>query len=281
MKNGTENFWRACMLILAGSILVLVLLTVSGCGRREAEFLKNAGQSEVLEGIGQDETEDSGNTGQDKEKSLKDAGQNEEKSLENAGRNEEKSLEDAGHSEKEIRSDASQGAAAGQEETVQQEPRIYVDVCGAVASPGVYELEADSRVFQALEAAGGCLPEAAGEYVNRAGRLEDGQQIYIPTREEAENDPSLKGPLELTISDGNAGNGSLDTGSAESAGKVNLNTADEAALTTLSGIGASKAQAILAYREEHGGFSAIEEILNVPGIKEGTFVKIKDNIAVE
>lgn len=242
MKNGTENFWCACMLILAGSILVLVLLTVSGCGRRETEFLKNTGQSEVLEGIGQDETEDSGNTGQDKEKSSEDA---------------------------------------GQEETVQQEPRIYVDVCGAVTSPGVYELEADSRVFQALEAAGGCLPEAAGEYVNRAGLLEDGQQIYIPTREEAENNPSLKGPLELTISDGNAGNGSLDTGSPESAGKVNLNTADEAALTTLSGIGSSKAQAILAYREEHGGFSAIEEILNVPGIKEGTFVKIKDNIAVE
>lgn len=259
MKNGTENFWRACMLILAGSILVLVLLTVSGCGRREAEFLKNTGQSEALDGMEQNETEDSGNAGTD----------------------EEKSSEDAGQSETEIRSDALQGAAAEQEEVIQQEPGIYVDVCGAVASPGVYELEADSRVFQALEAAGGCLPEAAGEYVNRAGRLEDGQQIYIPTREEAENELSLKGPLDQMLSDGNAGKGSLDTSSPESSGKVNLNTADEAALTTLTGIGVSKAQAILAYREEHGGFSAIEEILNVPGIKEGTFVKIKDNIAVE
>ena len=67
----------------------------------------------------------------------------------------------------------------------------------------------------------------------------------------------------------------------EESGKVNLNTADAAALQTLSGIGESKAQAILAYREEHGGFSSIEELMDVPGIKENTFIKIKDKIAVE
>ena len=67
----------------------------------------------------------------------------------------------------------------------------------------------------------------------------------------------------------------------EENGKVNLNTADAAALQTLSGIGESKAQAILAYREEHGGFSSIEELMDVPGIKENTFIKIKDKIAVE
>ena len=75
--------------------------------------------------------------------------------------------------------------------------------------------------------------------------------------------------------------GSVDSGSGNTNEKINLNTADETALTSLTGIGASKAQAILAYREEHGGFAAVEEILNVPGIKEGTFAKIKDRISVE
>ena len=63
--------------------------------------------------------------------------------------------------------------------------------------------------------------------------------------------------------------------------RINLNTADLAALQTLSGIGEAKAQAILAYREEHGGFSSVEDLMNVPGIKEGTFLKIKDKLAVE
>ena len=70
-------------------------------------------------------------------------------------------------------------------------------------------------------------------------------------------------------------------GSAGADGKVNLNTADAAALQTLTGIGESKASAILAYREEHGRFNSIEDIMNVPGIKESTFSKIKDKIAVE
>ena len=63
--------------------------------------------------------------------------------------------------------------------------------------------------------------------------------------------------------------------------KVNLNTADKEQLMILSGIGESKAEAILAYREESGGFQTVEDILNVPGIKEGTLAKIKDDIAVE
>lgn len=167
-----------------------------------------------------------------------------------------------------------------EEDTEETALTIFVDVCGAVVNPGVYELAADSRVFQAIEAAGGFLPEAAGEYLNRAKGLEDGQQIYVPTREEAVADQSLISPLEQTLASAKDENGG-DAAESSSSGKINLNTADEAALTTLTGIGASKAQAILAYREENGGFSAIEEILNVPGIKEGTFVKIKDYIAVE
>lgn len=149
-------------------------------------------------------------------------------------------------------------------ETTTEKTFIYVDVCGAVAFPGVYELEADSRVFQAVEAAGGFLPEAARQYVNQAESIRDGQQIYIPTGEEMENIPF---PVQ-------------ENSVQSTENKVNLNTADAAALMTLSGIGESKAQAILAYREANGGFSSIEEIMNVQGIKESTFVKIKDDIVV-
>ena len=237
MKNITYAFFRRSVLILAAGAVLLVFLLLSGCGRREAEFLKAAEQ----EALQQEEGPLSGNTDEEKAPEIL----------------------------------ISHEGEASVEET------LYIDVCGAVVNPGVYELEAGSRVFQALEAAGGILPEAAGEYVNRAGRLEDGQQIYIPTREEAEKELSLQNPAEQALSGRNTASGNTDGDAARTQGRVNLNTADEAALTTLTGIGASKAQAILAYREEHGGFSAIEEILNVPGIKEGTFVKIKDNIAVE
>ena len=142
-------------------------------------------------------------------------------------------------------------------------------------------MEPDSRVFQAIEKAGGLRKEAAGEYVNRAQALSDGQQIYIPTREEAEahalSIPSEEAGTHTDEPPGFAASSANGTKGA----KINLNTADVPALITLNGIGESKAQAILAYREEHGGFSSIEELMNVQGIKEGTFTKIKDNIVVE
>lgn len=157
--------------------------------------------------------------------------------------------------------------------SVTPEPQeIFVDVCGAVNQPGVYEMDPDSRVFQAIEAAGGMTEEASGISVNQAQPLSDGQQVYVPTVQEAEEGSFVPAVPETT-------------GTGESMGTedgiVNLNTADAETLKTLSGIGDSKAQAILAYREEHGGFSSIEEIMQVPGIKESTFSMIKDKIAVK
>ena len=155
---------------------------------------------------------------------------------------------------------------------VSAEPEtIFVDVCGAVMTPGVYEIDVDSRVFQAIEAAGGLLPEAASSAVNQAQPVSDGQQIYVPTQEEVE-----EGTLPVAIQPAESGNGT----EASADGMVNINTADVSALKGLSGIGDAKAQAILAYREEHGSFSSIEEIMQVPGIKESTFSAIKDKIAV-
>ena len=162
---------------------------------------------------------------------------------------------------------------------------IYVDVCGAVANPGVFQLAAGSRVFQAIEAAGGYLPEAVQNCVNRAGVLTDGQQLYILTQEEMEQqglDPAEMAGASDGQMNGSAGTGQ-NTGIADQAqqdNRININTADETQLTTLTGIGATRAQAIIAYRQENGPFAAIEDIMNVQGIKEGTFAKIKDEIVV-
>lgn len=155
-----------------------------------------------------------------------------------------------------------------QEETPAE---IFVDVCGAVANPGVYEMDADSRVFQVIEAAGGFLPDAASASVNQAQPVSDGQQIYVPTQEEVE-----EGTMPAVIQQTEAAG---DSDTAE--GVVNINTADADTLKSLSGIGDAKAQAILAYREEYGVFSTIEEIMQVPGIKESTFSAIKDKITVK
>ena len=165
---------------------------------------------------------------------------------------------------------------------------IFVDICGAVANPGVYELDEGSRIFQAVDAAGGYLPEAAQNYLNKARSLMDGQQIYVPTEEEiAEHLEAIaaKAPEALQGSESqDAGNVERpESSTTEEAGSdlaINLNTADTSQLCTLSGIGQSKAEAIIAYREEHGGFTSVEEIMNVEGIKEGTFSKIKDKISV-
>lgn len=166
-----------------------------------------------------------------------------------------------------------------------QPEMIYVDVCGAVANPGVFQLAAGSRVFQAIEAAGGYLPEAALTCVNRAGVLTDGQQLYILTQEEMERqglDPAEMSGASDGQMNGSAGTGQNTgmTAQVQQDNRININTADEAQLTTLTGIGATRAQAIIAYREENGPFAAIEDIMNVQGIKEGTFAKIKDEIVV-
>lgn len=147
--------------------------------------------------------------------------------------------------------------------------KIYVDVSGAVATPGVYELAADSRVYDAVQKAGGLLESADSNSLNQAERLSDGQKIRIFTIEETK---------ELAL------NPLTSTGGSESAkdtSVVNLNQADASVLMTLPGIGEAKAADIIAYRTEHGGFKEIEEIKNISGIKDAVFDKIKDKIAVK
>ena len=286
---------RCCytvMLILCGT---LFLTGLTGCKSREAQFL--------LEGLQEAKAEVDAESSEEKTSGQKSKKDTDEKKADTEDRQ-----NDSGNSaefrKKQAESDGSDagngtgsdsgkhtsdvdidnGSEAVSDKEMQQ-AMIYVDVCGAVANPGVFQLAAGSRVFQAIEAAGGYLPEAALTCVNRAGVLTDGQQLYILTQEEMERQGL--DPAEMSGASDGQMNGSAGTGQntgmnaqVQQDNRININTADEAQLTTLTGIGATRAQAIIAYREENGPFAAIEDIMNVQGIKEGTFAKIKDEIVV-
>ena len=161
-----------------------------------------------------------------------------------------------------------QREGAGKEQTGRtDEGKIWVYVCGQVASPGVYELPEESRIYEAVESAGGILEQGAAESVNLAEKASDGQRIYIPSKEEAAAMPAE------TPDEGSSG-GMNDE-------RVKLNTADKEELMTLTGIGETRAEAILTYREENGSFHSPEDIMNVQGIKEGIYEKIKEQIKTE
>lgn len=149
--------------------------------------------------------------------------------------------------------------------------KVMVDVKGAVQYPGVYELTTDQRIVDAIKAAGGYTDKAQNQSINHAQKLQDEMAIYIPEiGEEAEN---LQHSGQVMAGGAPATSSSTDV--------VDLNSADETALTTIPGIGPSKAQAILAYREENGPFQTIEDIKNVSGIGDKTFEKLKDHISVK
>ena len=161
-------------------------------------------------------------------------------------------------------------AAGGQEPL--EASSIFIHVCGEVAAPGVYEMERGSRIYEAVEAAGGLTDVAAADVLNLAQVLEDGQQVRVPDQEEKERLEEQGGALSFVT-------GGRPEQEAPAA-KVNLNTATKEQLMTLSGIGEARAEAILAYRQESGGFRTPEDIMKVSGIKEAAFQKIKDEITV-
>ena len=178
------------------------------------------------------------------------------------------------------------GADVSSDPAEADEPQtIYVHVCGAVKAPGVYEMQPGDRIFNAVDAAEGFTEDAATDYVNLAQEVADGMKITIPTAEEAEamavtvteaveyadsTDASIDGG-------GSAGGGSIGSGG----GLININTADESSLTSITGIGPTRARAIIAYREEHGPFARTEDIRNVSGIGDSTYNKMKDEITVQ
>ncbi|MGN1313419.1 MAG: helix-hairpin-helix domain-containing protein [Lachnospiraceae bacterium] len=163
------------------------------------------------------------------------------------------------------------------EETISEEwesreetATIRVHICGQVLSPGVYELPGRSRVYDAIQAAGGITEEGDGDYLNQAGFLEDGMKITVPSYSQVEQwEKSGEKAIPETVQ-----------AEQPTDPRIDINTADIAALCTLPGIGESRARSIIAYREENGPFTRIEDIMKVSGIKEAAFAKIKDQIKV-
>ncbi|MCW6675173.1 ComEA family DNA-binding protein [Aerococcaceae bacterium NML171108] len=145
---------------------------------------------------------------------------------------------------------------------------IYVDIKGAVKQPNVYALPSGSRLFDLIELAGGFLPEAETSVVNQAQLLNDQMLIYIHTQDEwAESGQVIIMPTHSDTTN-------------EGFGLVNLNTANVSELQTLPGIGASKAEAIVAYRTENGSFQSIEELQQVKGIGGKTYEQLAPLITV-
>lgn len=141
---------------------------------------------------------------------------------------------------------------------------IVVHITGAVPRPGVYALPDGARVQDGVSAAGGFLAEAEKSQINLAGLLEDGAKLDIPFIEGAS--PVLATPVEEVI-----------TSTTE---LININTASQAELESLPGIGPTTAQKILEYRDANGPFINAEDIINVSGIGPGTYERIKDLITV-
>ena len=171
-------------------------------------------------------------------------------------------------SEKDADGSASDGAAAvdgADTITGQTQSTVFVYVCGNVVNPGVYEAAQGARVYELIDMAGGVTQDGCAEALNLAEHVSDGQKLYVPGYDEYDFTENIAGQ---------AG------GAEQGGGLVNINAADLELLMTLPGIGKTRAQAIIDYRESCGRFDSIEDIMQVSGIKESAFSKIKEYICV-
>ncbi len=150
------------------------------------------------------------------------------------------------------------------ESSAKSENTIVVYICGEVNNPGIYTLEENSRISDAALAAGGFSENADVMSLNLAQKLVDGQQIIVYSVSDENNSEAAS---------------SLSSGAASS-GKINLNQATKEMLTTLPGIGESKAQAIIDYRNEIGWFTSTDQLMNISGIGEKMYAKIADSVEV-
>ncbi len=300
-----QNLKRKAAVILSLCMAVSgVSLVLGGCTRREQLVLETADMADESRGgepgmTGQVPDGEAAGTGSEWLQEQAGQGQTQSGSGQQAGQGQYSTAGDeaakAGQYANGTGADGSAqsvGGAQTSDGTV-----IWVHVCGAVRKAGVYELPAGSRVYEAVQEAGGFATDADESYVNQAQRLSDGAKLVIPTVEQVEEaagdsraEAGQIGIVEQAgvqqagygVSDAGTGDGAgqTDPVSAAADGRININTASEAQLCEIPGIGATRAAAIAAYRQEHGGFSSIEEIMNVSGIKEGTYAKIKDRITV-
>ena len=274
-KKRTDRLWRV---VLWGILWAMLCPTLGPCGAQREELFLSEKES-IAYGDGnrkvESKTEDT-DQNREAEPNAGNTDQNREAEP-NAGNTDQnrKAEPSAGSTDRTELSDASSEEAK----------TLVVHICGAVSAPGVYELPAGSRIIDAVEAGGGFLPEAEEACCNLAEEIVDGCQIYIMTKAEscADGQTEKKAGIQtspdsdMQTTDRNARSNSAP---ALENGLVNLNTADVAALMTLPGIGESRAKAIISYREQHGAFAKIEDIMKISGIKQAAFSKIKDKITV-
>ncbi|NLY71505.1 MAG: hypothetical protein GX076_07505 [Clostridiales bacterium] len=156
---------------------------------------------------------------------------------------------------------------------------IVVELAGEVNNPSVYILTKGSRVYEAIELAGGLTEEADTRNTNLAAILQDEMKIYIPSKEEVKAMEEQSGTK--AGSDYIGGNTTANSSNQNKNSKVNLNTANSIQLQQLRGVGPSTAEKIIEYRNKHGRFNKIEDIMNVSGIGEKTFENLKNFITVE
>ena len=146
--------------------------------------------------------------------------------------------------------------------------KIVVHIEGEVEKPGVYELKKDSRVYDAIDAAGGLLKDADRRRINLAKKIIDEEYIYIANKNEEDMGISYRDNL------------LIPTGTIENTNLININRANIMELKELPGIGDVLAGRIIEYRNEKGGFKSIEEIKNVSGIGDKKFSDIKDKVTI-
>lgn len=274
-KKRTDRLWKV---VLWGILWAMLCPTLGACGaQREELFLPE--KESIAYGDGNRKVESK----------VEDTDQNREAEL-NAGntdqnREAESKAEDTDQNREAEPSAGSTDRTELSDASSEEAKTLVVHICGAVSAPGVYELPAGSRIIDAVEAGGGFLPEAEEACCNLAEEIVDGCQIYIMTKTEscADGQTEKKAGIQTSPdSDMQTTDRNVRSNNAPALenGLVNLNTADVAALMTLPGIGESRAKAIISYREQHGAFAQIEDIMKISGIKQAAFSKIKDKITV-
>ena len=274
-KKRTDRLWRV---VLWGILWAMLCPTLGACGAQREELFLSEKES-IAYGDGNRKVESK----------VEDTDQNREAEP-NAGNTVQnrEAESNAGDTDQDRKAEPSAGSTDRTElsdASSEEAKTLVVHICGAVSAPGVYELPAGSRIIDAVEAGGGFLPEADEACCNLAEEIVDGCQIYIMTKSEscADGQTEKKAGIQ-TSPDGDMQttdrNVRSNSAPALENGLVNLNTADVAALMTLPGIGESRAKAIISYREQHGAFAKIEDIMKISGIKQAAFSKIKDKITV-
>lgn len=156
------------------------------------------------------------------------------------------------------------------------EETIIVHITGEVKKSGILELKEGSRIADAIQKAGGATKNADLDSINLAYIVQDGQKIYVPNKNEKNDQKEY-----ITTGSGNNVIDGKENNSQGGIGKVNINEATQAELETLPGIGPSIASKIIEYRQQNGKFSKIEDLQNVKGIGDAKFADMKDYVTVK